>query len=339
MGDFGSKTRKSNSKVRSFAGSNRSETLYNRSSLALAERTHEVDESRVLYLVPAVPRERTAPTPIPTFAGLDSALKQRSPKSRVISAIVHVVVIGLVLWIGMKVRPVIAPKLNATNVDFKLFAPAPPPPKILPVAKVQHGGGGGGLHRPVEPTKGRPPVVAKVQLNAPQLARLERPKLAAEPTTTVQLPDNPKMVNIGAADSPQIKLASQGSGSGGGIGHTMGGGFGLGHGSGTGAGSGGGFGGGLMSVGGGVSAPAVIYSVQPEFTQQARQANFQGTVGLQLIVDAQGNPQNVHVTRHLGMGLDEKAIEAVRQYRFKPAMYQGHPVAVQIVVDVEFHLH
>jgi TonB family protein len=56
-------------------------------------------------------------------------------------------------------------------------------------------------------------------------------------------------------------------------------------------------------------------------------------------VDAQGNPQNVHVTKHLGMGLDEKAIEAVRQYRFKPAMYDGHPVAVQIVVEVEFHLH
>ena len=60
---------------------------------------------------------------------------------------------------------------------------------------------------------------------------------------------------------------------------------------------------------------------------------------LQLIVDAEGNPQNVHVTRPLGMGLDEKALEAVRQYKFKPAMYQGHPVAVQIIVNVDFHLH
>jgi len=337
MSDFGSRTRKSGLKVRSLATSNRPESLYNRSSLAIEER--EAEESHVLYLVPAPPRERRSPPSVPTFSGLDIALKQRSPKSRVISAIVHVVVIGVVLWLGMKVRPVITPQLNATHVDFKLFAPTPPPAKILPVAKAEHGGGGGGLRQPVEPTKGRLPEVAKVRLNAPQLARLEHPKLAAEPTTTVQLPDNPKMLMIGASDSPQIKLASQGNGSGGGIGPGLGGGFGSGHGNGVGAGSGGGYGGGLMSVGGGVSAPAAIYSVQPEFTQEARQANFQGTVALQLIVDAQGNPQNVHVTRHLGMGLDEKAVEAVRQYRFKPAMYQGHPVAVQIVVDVEFHLH
>jgi len=94
-----------------------------------------------------------------------------------------------------------------------------------------------------------------------------------------------------------------------------------------------------MNVGGGVSAPAVIHSVQPEFSEQARSASLQGTVSLQLIVDAEGNPQNIRVTRHLGMGLDEKAMEAVRQYRFRPAMYQGHPVAVQIVVDIDFHLH
>ena len=94
-----------------------------------------------------------------------------------------------------------------------------------------------------------------------------------------------------------------------------------------------------MSVGGGVSAPVVLHSVQPEFSEEARQSSFQGTVALQLIVDTNGDPQNIHITRHLGKGLDEKAIEAVQQYKFKPAIYQGHPVAVQIVVDVEFHLH
>jgi TonB family protein len=94
-----------------------------------------------------------------------------------------------------------------------------------------------------------------------------------------------------------------------------------------------------MSVGGGVSAPVVIHSVQAEFTPEARAADFQGNVSIQLIIDSQGNPQNVHVVRHLGMGLDEKAVEAVKQYRFKPAMYQGHPVAVQMVIEVDFHLH
>jgi TonB family protein len=94
-----------------------------------------------------------------------------------------------------------------------------------------------------------------------------------------------------------------------------------------------------MSVGGGVSAPQVLHSAEPEFTEDARRANFQGNVSIKLIVDSQGMPQDIGLLSHLGMGLDEKAIEAVRQYRFKPAMFQGHPVSVQIVIDVAFHLH
>ncbi len=275
----------------------------------------------------------------PTFGNLDTALAERNPRSRIVSAILHVVVIGGVLWIGMGIHPVIAPEITTTHVDFKLFAPAPPPPKILPVAAKLGGGGGGGAHQPTPPIRGKAPEVAKVQMNAPQLARLERPKLAVEPTEQVKIPDSPKMLNFGISNSPQIALASQGNGSGSGFGSGLGGGLGSGHGIGAGPGSGGGYGGGLMNVGGGVSAPAVIHSVQPEFTEQARAASLQGMVSLQLIVDAEGNPQNIRVTRHLGMGLDEKAVEAVRQYRFRPAMYQGHPVAVQIVVDIDFHLH
>jgi len=145
--------------------------------------------------------------------------------------------------------------------------------------------------------------------------------------------------NIGMPDSPQIALASQGPGAHSGFGAGMGGGIGVGHGSGNGMGSGGGYGGGVMSVGGGVSAPEVIHSVDPQFTDEARGANLQGTVAIQLIVDSQGNPQATQVVRHLGMGLDQKAIEAVRQYRFRPAMYQGHPVAVQMVIEVSFRLH
>ncbi|MFZ1011834.1 MAG: energy transducer TonB, partial [Terracidiphilus sp.] len=112
-----------------------------------------------------------------------------------------------------------------------------------------------------------------------------------------------------------------------------------GQGIGSGPGTGGGSGGGVMSVGGGVSAPQVVHSVDPEFTEEARRADFEGTVAIQLIVDAQGKPQDIHVTRHLGMGLDQKAIEAVRQYLFRPAMYQGHAVAVQMVIEVAFRLH
>ena len=344
MGDFEPRTRTSGTKIRPFSSSFGSTVrlayAYNSSSLAVELLDSDAEEANAPYLVHGWSiSEPAAHSSVPTFGTLDTALRQRNPGSRILSAIVHAGLMGLVLWLGMQIHTVVVPATTLTHVDFKLDAPAPPPPKILPVAAKSGGGGGGGAHQPIEPTRGRAPQVAKVQMNPPQLLRLDHPKLAVEPTVPIKIPDDPKMPNLGATDSPQIKLASQGSGSGSGFGHGLGGGLGAGHGIGSGPGSGGGYGGGLMSVGGGVSAPSVIYSVRPEFSEQARQSSFQGTVVLQLIVDANGNPQNIRITRHLGMGLDEKAVEAAQQYKFRPAMYQGHPVAVQIVVDVEFHLH
>lgn len=213
------------------------------------------------------------------------------------------------------------------------------PPITLPVTKAMGGGGGGGAHELVEASKGRLPLVAKTQIMLPQIIRKNRSKLEVDPTEMVKIPDNNTLPNFGMSQSPQIALASQGTGSGSGFGQGLGGGIGAGHSSGVGPGSGSGYGGGLMSVGGGVSAPQVIHSVEPEFTEDARRANYQGNVSIRLIVDSQGNPQDVRLASHLGMGLEEKAIEAVRQYKFKPAMYQGHPVSVQIVIDVDFHLH
>lgn len=315
-------------------------TAYNRSSLA-------VDYADT-YGEPMQPLPRLVPMPAgsaavmrgaPSFVGLDIATKQRDPAAKVVSAIVHVIAIAGVLWLGLKAhQAVVAPE--TTKVDITLYDPAPPPPKVLPVAPKTGGGGGGGAHQIVEPTRGNPPrIVAPAPVNAPQVLRLDHPKLAAEPAEVVKMPENPTIQNLGLSNSSQIALASQGKGSNSGFGSGMGGGLGMGHGIGAGPGSGGGYGGGVMSVGGGVSAPVVIRSVEPEFTEDARQANFQGTASIELIVDQQGNPQNIRIVRHLGMGLDEKAVEAARQYKFKPAMFQGHPVAVQIIVDVAFHLH
>jgi protein TonB len=115
-------------------------------------------------------------------------------------------------------------------------------------------------------------------------------------------------------------------------------GLGAGNGSGLGPGSGGNFGGGLRHVGGGVSAPVPIFEVEPEFSEEARKAKFMGVVTVNLIVDAKGMPQNVHVLRGVGMGLDDKAVEAVKQYRFKPAMEAGKPVPVQLNVEVNFQI-
>ncbi len=274
------------------------------------------------------------------FRSLDASVLKRDGKSKVVSFIIHSLIVAAVVWWGMTVHPrVIETATVVTPLHFTLYAPPPPPPEVMPVAKVQGGGGGGGAHHLIEPTRGHVPRVAKIQMLPPQIERISRPKLAVEPTMQVNIPSSSSLPNLGMAQSPQIALASQGNGGGSGFGHGLGGGIGASRGAGFGAGTGGGYGGGVMSVGGGVSAPILIHSVEPEFTAEARQANYQGTVSVQLIVDAQGNPQDVHVARPLGMGLDQKAIEAVRLYRFRPSMYQGHPVAVQMIVEVDFRLH
>jgi TonB family protein len=94
----------------------------------------------------------------------------------------------------------------------------------------------------------------------------------------------------------------------------------------------------IYSVGNGVTPPKLIHAVDPQYSDEARKANYGGICVVRLIVDATGNPQHAYVYRPLGMGLDQKAIEAVRQFRFEPAMYQGHPVPVKIDQDVNFRI-
>jgi protein TonB len=269
----------------------------------------------------------------------DPMAEKRGPLSSGLAILLHVVVIALILflaWAHWKVRP-IEKKTVATNVDIKPFIPM-----TMKMNQSMGGGGGGGAHELVEASKGHLPKMSKTQITPPQIIKNDHPKLAVEPTIVmpqeVKLPDA-KMPDIGVPQSSQVALASQGSGSGSGFGSGRGGGIGSGNGNGVGPGEGGGYGGGLMHPGGGVSAPQVIYSVDPEFSDEARRAKYQGICVVSVIVDAQGNPQHVKVVRPLGMGLDEKAVEAVRQYRFKPAYYQGHPVAVEVNVEVNFRIY
>jgi len=272
----------------------------------------------------------------PLFAAYPLVYK-RDKSSSAVSFTIHAAMIALILALAMKARVTMmaAPIETVTPIDLAISVP----PIRMPVAAVLGGGGGGGAREVVEAIKGNPPVMARSPILAPQVLRFDHPSLAVEPTETVKMQDNSQLTNLGMAESPQIMQASQGRGGGSGFGQGQGGGIGSGHGLGAGPGSGGGYGGGLMSVGGGVAAPLVIHSVQPEFTDDARRANYQGSVSIKLIVDSQGNPQDVRLASHLGMGLEAKAIEAVKQYRFRPAMYQGHAVSVQIVIDVDFRLH
>jgi periplasmic protein TonB len=260
-----------------------------------------------------------------------------------ISAVAHVVVIVL-LMSGIFVSHQITQRQTHENVT--LIAPSPES-YALPVAKkVISGGGGGGDHDVIQPPKGRPPKAALQQITPPAIVmRNQKPKLTAEATVVappqVHLADNHMPILGVPAAAPVMPGAppSNGTGSGGGIGSGSGGGVGVGHGSGVGAGSGGGFGGGVYKVGGGISAPTAISAPDPDYTEEARRAKKQGTCVLWLIVDSTGHPRDIRVARGLGFGLDAKAVQAVQQWRFQPALNDGRPVDVQISVEVEFHLY
>jgi TonB family protein len=204
------------------------------------------------------------------------------------------------------------------------------------------GGGGGGDRSPTPASKGAVPRFAKQQL-APPLAviRNPNPKLQVEPTL-LGPPDLklPQMASNMPWGDPQGVLGppSNGPGTGGGIGSGEGTGIGSGKGPGLGPGEGGGTGGGIYSVGGGVSAPIPIYQPTPPYSEEARKAKYMGTVVILMVVDAQGNVIDPKVVRPLGLGLDEKALETVRTWRFKPALRNGVPVPVRVMVEVLFHL-
>jgi len=206
------------------------------------------------------------------------------------------------------------------------------------------GGGGGGDRDKVIAPKGHLPKFAMEQITPPEVViRNDHPKLAVEPTIVmppqVHLATN-NLPNLGDPKSPVIAgPPSNGTGSGAGIGSGSGGGIGSGTGGGVGPGMGGGYGGGVFRPGiGGVTAPRAIYKPDPEYSEEARKAKYQGTVILGMIVDANGRPRGLKVERGLGMGLDEKALEAVRTWKFEPAEKDGKPVAVAISVEVAFRL-
>ncbi|HVL66604.1 MAG TPA: energy transducer TonB, partial [Vicinamibacterales bacterium] len=131
---------------------------------------------------------------------------------------------------------------------------------------------------------------------------------------------------------------SQGPGSGGGVGTGGGSGIGEGTGAGIGPGSGGGTGGGPYRPGSGITPPELLREVRPEYTEEARRRGITGDVVLEIVVRRDGSVGAVKVLQGLGGGLDQRAIDAVRQWRFAPARRHGTPVDVLVEVAVEFKL-
>jgi protein TonB len=256
-----------------------------------------------------------------------------NPKSFYTSTSILVTVFALLMvtFTSKTVQKKLAEKLDLIDPNIEPYKP--PAPK-------QAGGGGGGGAREIAPvTKGQAPKPALKQFTPPMIVQ-EPPKLAMAPTIIAPpdtvLPQN----NLPNWGDPLAKLVngSNGTGFGGGMGSGSGGGLGSGKGGGFGPGEGGGVGGGVYRVGGGVSQPSVIFKVDPEYSEEARKAKYSGTVMLAVVVDVEGHARDIHVVKSLGMGLDEKAIEAVEKWKFKPGMKGGQAVNVRATIEVNFRL-
>ncbi|MGD1069317.1 MAG: energy transducer TonB [Bryobacteraceae bacterium] len=259
-------------------------------------------------------------------------LYAKDPKSRYYSIAIHVSVFCLLMWgfTSPTVQKAIKQNFSMIDPNLKPYLPEKP--------KASGGGGGGGAREVLPVTKGQAPKPALKQFVPPMIVD-HKPKLEMDPSLImpdVQLPQN----NLNNWGDPLAKLVngSNGTGSGGGMGSGSGGGLGSGSGGGFGPGSGGGVGGGVFRVGGGVSAPAVLYKVDPEYSEEARKAKYSGTVLLSVIVDTEGHARDIHVLKSLGMGLDEKAMEAVQKWKFKPGMKGGQAVNVRAQIEVNFRL-
>ncbi|MBV9771355.1 MAG: energy transducer TonB [Bryobacterales bacterium] len=251
------------------------------------------------------------------------------------SFLIHVCVVALLFLLGTNkvVQQVVKQQID-------LIAPDIAPYKPTVKKDAMHGGGGGGDRSPTPVSKGKLPKLANKQFVPPMITHVQDPKLVMDPTLIIQPDANIPKVNIDQLGDPLAKsgIASNGFGSGGGMGSGRNGGIGPGSGPGFGPGSGGGMGGGAYRIGGGVSPPSILYKVEPEYSEEARKAKFQGTVLLFVVVDEKGNPRDIKIIRPLGLGLDQKAVEAVEKWKFSPGKKDGKPVPVQAQIEVNFRL-
>jgi TonB family protein len=217
------------------------------------------------------------------------------------------------------------------------------------------GGGGGGLKQPEAPPPAERKGVERMRSPVPP----RRPPPPVDPPV-IDKPIEPPPVKVEPVAAPVVPVAadprdragvpwtgreappqetdSQGPGTSGGTGTGQGTGIGEGSGAGIGPGSGGGTGGGPYRPGTGITAPAVIHEVKPDYTEEGRRRHIEGDVVIEIIVRSDGSVGNVKLLQGLGAGLDQRAIDAVRQWRFSPAKRYGVPVDVIVEVAMEFKL-
>src|SRR5579864_120630 len=207
----------------------------------------------------------------------------------------------------------------------------------LPLIFSGHNGGGGGNFDPLPATHGAPPRASLDPQLAPPtvIVPKEMPKLPADQSVVVAPDIKMPAGQIGDPMSQFSRWLSNGPGGPTGIGSGCCDGIGPSKGPGVGDGPPG-----ILPAGrNGVTVPQVIFNPEPSFSDEARKSKTQGVVRLLLVVGKDGRPYDIHVRESLGMGLDEKAIEAVNRWRFRPATLNSQPVATRVEVVVDFHLY
>ena len=302
----------------------------------------------------------------PTDLFQPPAAAHRSPgRALVASGALHAAVLaGLVLVTTMELAS--APPERV---------PDPTPVRLVFFATPGPGGGGGGLRQPAPPPraelKGKselkspvPPPRPVTRKPAPEPRKVPPPPVRPPPVERPVEPPAPTVV-ARAAPLPQplphvvaalataaadprdragvlaesaSDVESSGPGTGGGTGTGHGTGIGDSSGSGIGPGAGGGTGGGPYRQGSGITAPSLLREVKPDYTEEARRRGVEGDVVLEIIVRADGSVTGVKVLQGLGAGLDQRAADAIRQWRFSPARRQGQAVDVVVEIAVEFKL-
>jgi TonB family protein len=241
-----------------------------------------------------------------------------NPKRVAASVLIHGAIFAALILIGTNKQ------VQKIVKNVVLLAP-PPPTKTVEVKKAA----GGGQRSPLPALKAQLPKPAPRQFTPP-LVTIEHPLLTMDPSL-VAAPDA-WAAPTGAIGNPLGAIGGGGGlGSGGGIGNGRGTGIGNGNGAGVG-------GAGVFAVGNGTTAPELVSKVEPEYSEEARKAKYSGSVLLSIVVNTDGKAEDIKVVKSLGMGLDEKAIEAVQKWRFRPGKNKGVPVKVKAQIEVNFRL-
>jgi len=268
-----------------------------------------------MQIPPSLP-QRAQQNILPSLFGINHSSAVRSTKI-LWSVALHGTVLLLLLWLSqMALWRLNQDNQNSLHISATIFTPS---------------SGGGGSHSLLAPSRGALPQSRPQPMAPPTTQTLNRPPVLPVEQSIAAPVIKADDKTVGDPFHGVLSLPSDGPGQGGGIGQGCCGGIGSGQGTAVGEYP--------VAGRGGVTVPRAIYDPDPDYTDAARLQKLQGTVGLWIVVSADGRVQEIHLRRGLGSGLDEKAIEAVRNWRFEPARKDGEPIAVRVNLDVEFRMY